>query len=48
MYQANELLPVHAVAGPYRSRSHFEAQDYLESGADHRDDQRLAEPRRRR
>ncbi len=36
MYQAGELLPVHAVAGPYRSRSHFEAQDYLESGADHR------------
>jgi uncharacterized protein (DUF1501 family) len=36
MYQAGELLPVHATAGPYRSRSHFEAQDYLESGADHR------------
>ena len=26
---------MHAVAGPYRSRSHFEAQDALESGADH-------------
>ena len=36
LYQAHELLPVHAVAGPYRVRSHFEAQDYLESGADHR------------
>ncbi len=36
MYLANELLPVHAVAGAYRVRSHFEAQDYLESGADHR------------
>jgi uncharacterized protein (DUF1501 family) len=36
MYQAHELLPVHAVAGPYRVRSHFEAQDFLESGADHR------------
>lgn len=36
MFQANELLIVHAAAGPYRSRSHFEAQDYLESGADHR------------
>lgn len=36
MYQANELLPIHAVAGPYRVRSHFEAQDYLESGTDHR------------
>jgi uncharacterized protein (DUF1501 family) len=36
MYVAGEMLPVHAVAGPYRIRSHFEAQDYLESGADHR------------
>lgn len=36
MYKAGELLPIHAVAGPYRSRSHFEAQDFLESGADHR------------
>src|ERR1700679_2986174 len=36
MYKANELLPIHAVAGAYRVRSHFEAQDYLESGADHR------------
>jgi uncharacterized protein (DUF1501 family) len=36
MYQAGEVLVVHAVAGPYRVRSHFEAQDYLESGADHR------------
>jgi len=36
MYQAGELLPVHAVVGPTRVRSHFEAQDCLESGADHR------------
>jgi uncharacterized protein (DUF1501 family) len=36
MYQSGEALMVHAVAGPYRVRSHFEAQDYLESGADHR------------
>jgi uncharacterized protein (DUF1501 family) len=36
MYVASELLPIHAVAGAYRSRSHFEAQDYMESGADHR------------
>jgi uncharacterized protein (DUF1501 family) len=36
MYAAGEMLPVHAVAGHYRSRSHFEAQDYLESGADER------------
>jgi uncharacterized protein (DUF1501 family) len=27
---------VHAVAASYRVRSHFEAQDYLESGTDHR------------
>ena len=33
LYGAGQLLPVHAVAGNYRSRSHFEAQDYLESGA---------------
>ncbi len=36
MYQAHEVLIVHAVAGPYRVRSDFEAQDYLESGADQR------------
>jgi uncharacterized protein (DUF1501 family) len=36
MYAAGELLPIHAVAGPYRSRSHFDAQDMLESGANHR------------
>jgi uncharacterized protein (DUF1501 family) len=36
LYKANALLVVHAVAGNYRVRSHFEAQDYLESGADHR------------
>jgi uncharacterized protein (DUF1501 family) len=36
LYKANELLVVHAVAGNYRARSHFEAQDYLESGADRR------------
>ena len=36
MFKAGELLPVHAVVGPTRVRSHFEAQDCLESGADHR------------
>lgn len=36
MYIAGEAAPIHAVAGPYRSRSHFEAQDCMESGADHR------------
>ena len=36
LYRDNQALIVHAVAGCYRVRSHFEAQDYLESGADHR------------
>ncbi len=36
MYAANDALLIHAVAGHYRSRSHFEAQDYLEAGADQR------------
>jgi uncharacterized protein (DUF1501 family) len=34
MYQGGELLPIHAVAGPYRTRSHFEAQDLLQLGTD--------------
>lgn len=38
MYGQGELLPVHAVAGPVRTRSHFEAQDLLESGAEQRMD----------
>jgi uncharacterized protein (DUF1501 family) len=36
LYKASEALAIHAVAGSYRVRSHFEAQDYLESGADRR------------
>ena len=36
MYASGDALLVHAVAGHYRSRSHFEAQDCLESGADQR------------
>lgn len=36
LYGQGQMLPVHAVAAPYRTRSHFDAQDYLESGADHR------------
>ncbi|GAC1348510.1 MAG: DUF1501 domain-containing protein [Acetobacteraceae bacterium] len=36
MYAAGHLLPVHAVAGPVRTRSHFEAQDLMESGAEQR------------
>ncbi len=33
LYSANQALLVHAVAGPYRGRSHFDGQDFLESGA---------------
>lgn len=36
MYAANEALMLHAVAGPWRTRSHFEAQDLLEAGAEQR------------
>ena len=36
LYWAGEILAVQAVAGPYRSRSHFEAQDFMEAGAGHR------------
>jgi uncharacterized protein (DUF1501 family) len=36
LYTAGDLAPVHCVAVPNRSRSHFEAQDMLEIGADHR------------
>ena len=36
MYRSGDALMVHAVAGNYRSRSHFEAQDYLESGTGQR------------
>lgn len=33
LYQAGELLPVHACATAYRERSHFDAQNVLETGA---------------
>lgn len=33
LYGRKQLLPVVAVAPPYRQRSHFEAQDCLENGA---------------
>ena len=36
LYRAGQLLPIHAVAGHVRTRSHFEAQDLMESGADQR------------
>lgn len=32
-YRAKELLVLHAVATPYRERSHFDGQDVLESGS---------------
>ncbi len=32
MYRARQLLPLVAVAPPYRQRSHFDAQDCLENG----------------
>jgi uncharacterized protein (DUF1501 family) len=36
LYAANDLLPIQGVAGPNRSRSHFEAQDMMEIGAETR------------
>ena len=33
-FQARELIVFHAVATPYRERSHFDGQDLLESGAE--------------
>ncbi|MBW6397104.1 DUF1501 domain-containing protein [Roseomonas sp. HJA6] len=36
MYAANQATVVHAVAGNWRTRSHFDAQDMLESGAEQR------------
>ena len=36
MFREGELLPVHAVAGHVQTRSHFEAQDLMESGAGQR------------
>jgi uncharacterized protein (DUF1501 family) len=33
LWQQQQLAVVHAVATPYRERSHFDAQDVLESGA---------------
>jgi uncharacterized protein (DUF1501 family) len=36
LYTQGHAAVLHAVAGPYRSRSHFEAQDLLEGGAGQR------------
>jgi uncharacterized protein (DUF1501 family) len=33
LYRSGEAAIVHAVAGPYRGRSHFDGQDWMESGA---------------
>ena len=33
LYTTDEVLVVHAVASPYRKRSHFDGQDVLENGA---------------
>jgi uncharacterized protein (DUF1501 family) len=33
LYRAGEVLPIHACATGYRERSHFDAQNVLESGA---------------
>lgn len=35
-YRQDEALMLHAVAGPWRSRSHFMAQDLMEAGATRR------------
>jgi uncharacterized protein (DUF1501 family) len=35
LYRQKELLILHAAASPYRERSHFDAQDVLESGGLH-------------
>ncbi len=32
-YSAHELIVLHATAGPYRERSHFDGQDVLENGS---------------
>jgi uncharacterized protein (DUF1501 family) len=34
LYRAKEALFVHAIASPYRDRSHFDGQNVLESGSD--------------
>jgi uncharacterized protein (DUF1501 family) len=36
MFRAGEAVVVHAVAGSWRNRSHFEAQDWMEFGAERR------------
>ncbi len=38
LYRAGQMLPLHAIAGPARNRSHFDSQDLLEMGTDHKID----------
>ncbi len=40
LYRKKELLPIHAIASPYRERSHFDGQDILENGATRSSDRR--------
>lgn len=40
LYRNNQLLPVHAIASPYRERSHFDGQDVLENGVTSSGDKR--------
>ena len=40
LFQNNQLLPVHAIASPYRERSHFDGQDVLENGVSRAGDKR--------
>ena len=49
-YAARELIVLHALASPYRERSHFDGQDVLENGSPrpHALADRLAQSRARR
>ena len=40
LYQKKQLLPMHAIASPYRERSHFDGQDVLENGVTRAGDKR--------
>jgi uncharacterized protein (DUF1501 family) len=35
LFRDDQALVIHAVASPYRERSHFDAQDILENGSEH-------------
>lgn len=40
LYEKGQLLPLHAIASPYRERSHFDGQDVLENGVTSAGDRR--------